>query len=57
MSLALFKEVSAMKTILKLMMLVAMVMLGGVAMIKFMRKCSWREAFEIGDQFMGDMLG
>ena len=46
-----------MKMILRLMMLVAIGMLGGVAMIKFLNKCSWREAFEIGDQFMEDLLG
>ena len=46
-----------MKAILRLMMLVAMAMLGGVAVIKFVNKCSWREAFEIGDQFMEDLLG
>ncbi|MFH1007806.1 MAG: hypothetical protein V1800_09925 [Candidatus Latescibacterota bacterium] len=46
-----------MKTILRLMMLTALIMFGGVIAIKFLRKCSWREAFEIGDQFMTDLLG
>jgi hypothetical protein len=46
-----------MKTILRLMLLVVMVMSGGVIAIKFLNKCSWGEAFEIGDQFMEDLLG
>ena len=46
-----------MKTILRLMLLVVMVMSGGLIAIKFLSKCSWREAFEIGDQFMEDLLG
>ncbi|MCD6334820.1 MAG: hypothetical protein J7M27_05745 [Candidatus Latescibacteria bacterium] len=46
-----------MKTILRLMLLVVMVMSSGVIAIKFLKKCSWGEAFEIGDQFMEDLLG
>ena len=46
-----------MKTILRLMLLVVMVMSAGVIAIKFLNKCPWREAFEIGDQFMEDLLG
>jgi len=46
-----------MKIIFKLLFLIVFVMLSGVAVIKLIYGCSWKEAFKIGDQFMTDLLG
>ena len=45
-----------MKILLKLMLLALLFMLGGVALIKILRRCSWQESFEIADQFMAELL-
>lgn len=46
-----------MKIMFKLLFLIAFIMLGGVAVIKLIYGCSWKEAFKTGDQFVSDLLG
>ena len=46
-----------MKAIFNFLLLIALVILGGVAVIKLVYGCSWKEAFKISDQFMTDLLG
>ena len=45
-----------MKILLKLMLFMLCLMLGGVVLIKVFRRCSWEESFEIADQFMAELL-
>ena len=46
-----------MKLIIRLMMLALMVFLGGVVFIRYTYGCSWKESFEIADQFVADLIG
>ena len=46
-----------MKLLFKLAFLTVMVILGGVALIRYTYGCSWRESFDIADQFVSDLLG
>jgi hypothetical protein len=46
-----------MKVLFKLTLLVMFCILGGVAFIRYAYKCSWRESFDIADQFLEDVLG
>lgn len=46
-----------MKMFLKLMLMVMFCILGGVALIRYVYGCSWRESFDIADQFLEDVLG
>ena len=46
-----------MKVLFKLMLMVMFCILGGVAFIRYAYGCSWRESFDIADQFLEDVLG
>ena len=46
-----------MRVLFRLTVLTAMAILGGVAFIRFTYGCSWRESFDIADQFVEDLLG
>ena len=46
-----------MRFIIRLMMLSLMVFLGGVVFIRYTYGCSWKESFEIADQFVADLIG
>jgi hypothetical protein len=41
----------------KLMLMLIFCILGGVAFIRYVYGCSWRESFDIADQFVEDVLG
>ena len=45
-----------MKILFKLILFAALVMLGGVVLIKVLGRHTWRESFEIADQFIADLL-
>ncbi|MDP6124616.1 MAG: hypothetical protein QGH20_02540 [Candidatus Latescibacteria bacterium] len=45
-----------MKSLVRLVFLLVMVAGGGVVVIKLVRQCSWREAFEIADHLLADLL-
>jgi hypothetical protein len=46
-----------MKMLFKLMLMLIFCILGGVAFIRYVYGCSWRESFDIADQFVEDVLG
>jgi hypothetical protein len=46
-----------MKMLFKLMLMLMFCILGGVAFIRYVYGCSWREGFDIADQFVEDVLG
>ena len=46
-----------MKVLFKLALWTVMVILGGVAFIRYTYDCSWKESFDIADQFVEDLLG
>ena len=46
-----------MKAIFKLALWTLMVIVGGVAFIRYTYDCSWKESFDIADQFVEDLLG
>ena len=46
-----------MKLLLRLAILAVVMILGGVAFIRYTYGCSWRESFDIADQFVEDLLG
>ena len=46
-----------MRLVLRLIALGAMVFLGGVVYIRYIYGCSWKESFEIADQFVADLVG
>ncbi len=46
-----------MKVIFKLALWTLMVIVGGVAFIRYTYDCSWKESFDIADQFVEDLLG
>ena len=39
------------------MLMLIFCILGGVAFIRYVYGCSWRESFDIADQFVEDVLG
>jgi len=45
-----------MKILFKLIFMTLLVMLGGVALIKVLGRHTWRESFEIADQFVAELL-
>ena len=45
-----------MRILFRLMFLVAMIFLGGVIFIRYAYGCSWKESFEITDQFVSDLM-
>ena len=46
-----------MRVLFKLTLLLIFGILGGVAFIRYAYGCSWRESFDIADQFLEDVLG
>ena len=46
-----------MKLLFKLAFLTVLTIVGGVAFIRYTYGCSWRESFDIADQFVNDLLG
>lgn len=46
-----------MRVLFKMMLLLMICMLGGVAFIRYVYGCSWRDSFDIADQFLEDVLG
>ena len=46
-----------MKILLRLISFALLVMLGGVVLIKVFGGRTWRESFEIADQFIAELLG
>ncbi len=46
-----------MKVLFKLAVWTILVILGGVAFIRYTYECSWKESFEIADQFVNDLIG
>ena len=46
-----------MKVLFKLAVLTVLMILGGVVFIRYTYDCSWKESFEIADEFVNDLLG
>ncbi len=46
-----------MRALFQFLIFIAFILLGGIVLIKYAYKCSWRESFEIADQFIADLLG
>ena len=46
-----------MKVIFKLALWTVMMIVGGVAFIRYTYDCSWKASFNIADQFVEDLLG
>ena len=46
-----------MKLLFKLALFAILMILGGVAFIRYTYGCSWKESFDIADQFVNDLLG
>ena len=46
-----------MRLLFKLAVFAIVVVLGGVAFIRYTYGCSWKESFDIADQFVEDLLG
>ncbi len=46
-----------MKVLFKLAVCIVLVILGGVVFIRYTYDCSWRDSFDIADQFVDDLLG
>jgi len=46
-----------MRTLGRLLFLAAALALGCVTLIKVLYRCSWKEALQIADRFMEDLLG
>jgi hypothetical protein len=45
-----------MKILFKLAMCAILTILGGVAFIRYTYDCSWKESFDIADEFVNDLL-
>ncbi len=45
-----------MKILFKLALFAILMILGGVAFIRYTYNCSWRESFDIADEFVNDLL-
>ncbi len=46
-----------MKILFKLALCAIAMILGGVAFIRYTYNCSWKESFDIADEFVDDLLG
>lgn len=46
-----------MKLLFRLGVLLLLVVLGGVAFIRYTYNCSWQESFDIADELLNDLLG
>ena len=46
-----------MRVLFKLAVFTLMCILGGVVFIRYVYGCSWRESFDIADQFVEDLIG
>lgn len=46
-----------MRILFKMAFLTMLCIVGGVAFIRYVYGCSWRESFDIADQFVEDLLG
>ncbi|MGA1197226.1 MAG: hypothetical protein ACO36I_12105 [Candidatus Latescibacterota bacterium] len=46
-----------MKVLFKLAVWILVVILGGVLFIRYTYDCSWKESFDIADEFVNDLLG
>lgn len=46
-----------MKILLRLVCFALLVMLGGLVLIKVLGGRTWRESFQIADQFIAELLG
>lgn len=46
-----------MKLLFKLAIFLLLVVLGGVAFIRYTYDCSWQESFDIADELVNDLLG
>jgi hypothetical protein len=46
-----------MKVLFKLAVLTVLMILGGVVFIRYTYDCSWKESFDIADEFVNDLLG
>ena len=47
----------AMKILFKLAVWTLVVIFGGVLFIRYPYDCSWKESFDIADEFVNDLLG
>ena len=45
-----------MRILFKLAMCAILTILGGVAFIRYTYDCSWKESFDIADEFVNDLL-
>jgi hypothetical protein len=45
-----------MKALLRFVLLGVIVLLGGVIFIRYAHGCSWKESFQIADQFLEDLI-
>ena len=45
-----------MRLLFKLAVFAIVIILGGVAFIRYTYGCSWKESFDIADQFVEDLL-
>ncbi len=45
-----------MRILFKLAMCAILMILGGVAFIRYTYDCSWKESFDIADEFVNDLL-
>ena len=45
-----------MKILFKLALFAILMILGGVAFIRYTYGCSWKESFDIADEFVNDLL-
>jgi hypothetical protein len=45
-----------MKILFKLALFAILMILGGVAFIRYTYNCSWKESFDIADEFVNDLL-
>jgi len=52
-----FGRIRVMKALFHMMAFLALVVLGGILVIKLLYGCSWRESVDIADQFVSDLLG
>lgn len=46
-----------MKILFKLALFAIVMIMGGVAFIRYTYDCSWRESFDIADEFVDGLLG
>ena len=46
-----------MRVLFKLACCAVLLILGGVAFIRYTYSCSWKESFDIADEFVDDLLG